>query len=99
MTSFRLPDRADPSIHDVNEQTPERSTRIVRETMSPAFRADEQPDPDDELTRDWWSQTGSNRRPPACKAGALPAELWPRQARNPARRRAPVGAIGGPRKT
>ena len=27
----------------------------------------------------WWSQTGSNRRPPACKAGALPAELWPPQ--------------------
>jgi hypothetical protein len=26
----------------------------------------------------WWSQTVSNRRPPACKAGALPAELWPR---------------------
>jgi hypothetical protein len=34
----------------------------------------------------WWSQTGSNRRPPACKAGALPTELWPRQGsdiRNP----------------
>jgi hypothetical protein len=29
----------------------------------------------------WWSQTGSNRRPPACKAGALPTELWPRQDR------------------
>src|SRR5215813_12986515 len=28
----------------------------------------------------WWSQTGSNRRPPACKAGALPTELWPRSA-------------------
>src|SRR5215212_102278 len=28
----------------------------------------------------WWSQPGSNRRPPACKAGALPTELWPRQA-------------------
>src|SRR5262245_54637260 len=28
---------------------------------------------------DWWSQTGSNRRPPACKAGALPTELWPPQ--------------------
>ena len=28
----------------------------------------------------WWSQSGSNRRPPACKAGALPAELWPRQS-------------------
>ena len=25
----------------------------------------------------WWSQTESNRRPPACKAGALPTELWP----------------------
>src|SRR5690349_22220296 len=22
-------------------------------------------------------RSGSNRRPPACKAGALPAELWP----------------------
>ena len=30
------------------------------------------------LARGWWSQAGSNRRPPACKAGALPAELWPR---------------------
>ena len=25
----------------------------------------------------FWSQSGSNWRPPACKAGALPAELWP----------------------
>ena len=28
--------------------------------------------------QDWWSRTGSNRRHPACKAGALPAELRPR---------------------
>ena len=28
-------------------------------------------------TRAWWSQTGSNRRPHACKARALPTELWP----------------------
>ncbi len=28
--------------------------------------------------REWWSQTGSNRRPEACKATALPTELWPR---------------------
>ena len=28
--------------------------------------------PDEHL---WWRMTGSNRRPPACKAGALPAEL------------------------
>ena len=27
----------------------------------------------------WWSQTGSNRRPRACKARALPTELWPRR--------------------
>ena len=25
----------------------------------------------------WWRMSGSNRRPPACKAGALPAELIP----------------------
>ena len=28
-------------------------------------------------TKVWWSQTGSNRRPQACKASALPTELWP----------------------
>ncbi len=33
--------------------------------------------PCDALRSLWWSQTGSNRRPPACKAGALPTELWP----------------------
>jgi hypothetical protein len=38
----------------------------------------------------WWSQTGSNRRPPACKAGALPTELWPRNAA-PQQRREMVG--------
>ena len=27
--------------------------------------------------KEWWSRTGSNRRHPACKAGALPAELRP----------------------
>lgn len=30
------------------------------------------------LLLEWWSQTGSNRRPEACKATALPTELWPR---------------------
>lgn len=29
------------------------------------------------LMDEWWSRTGSNRRHPACKAGALPAELRP----------------------
>ena len=27
------------------------------------------------VSKGWWSYAGSNRRPPACKAGALPAEL------------------------
>ena len=30
------------------------------------------------VSMSWWSQTGSNRRPHACKARALPTELWPR---------------------
>ena len=33
--------------------------------------------PDTRRPDRWWSQTGSNRRPHACKARALPAELWP----------------------
>jgi hypothetical protein len=32
---------------------------------------------DEIFSADWWSQSGSNRRPHACKARALPAELWP----------------------
>ena len=32
-------------------------------------------------TPEWWRRTGSNRRPPACKAGALPTELRPRRPR------------------
>ena len=31
---------------------------------------------------EWWRQTGSNRRPPACKAGALPTALCPRWSRH-----------------
>ena len=38
----------------------------------------------------WWSRTGSNRRHPACKAGALPAELRPL---------IPVWRNGGPGRT
>ena len=44
--------------------------------------------------RSWWSKTGSNRRPHACKARALPTELLPR-SRSPASRR----RRGGPGKT
>ncbi len=39
----------------------------------------------------WWSQTGSNRRPHACKARALPAELWPRNQKTNAY---PMSVVG-----
>ena len=45
----------------------------------------------DAITRSWWSQTESNRRHPACKAGALPTELWPHSIRNSAKPRRAVG--------
>lgn len=46
-------------------------------------------------TRCWWRMTGSNRRPPACKAGALPAELIPQfTARSLSAARNLVGLVG-----
>src|SRR5918999_1797773 len=36
-----------------------------------------------EASEGWWSQAGSNRRPLACHASALPAELWPLKNRAP----------------
>ena len=51
----------------------------------------------DEQGRRWWSRPDSNRRPPACKAGALPAELrpqsgqiWKRTTSLPEREPAPL---------
>jgi hypothetical protein len=47
----------------------------------------------------WWSQTGSNRRHRACKARALPAELWPQSLRLLAHRlETPLKQSGGPGK-
>ncbi len=43
-----------------------------------------------------WSQPGSNRRPPACKAGALPTELWPRRDPSLAPRRLSTAARAHP---
>ena len=46
----------------------------------------------------WWSRTGSNRRPPACKAGALPTELRPRKAMvGPGRFELPTSRLSGVR--
>src|SRR6516164_8224945 len=43
----------------------------------------------------WWSWSGSNRRPPECKSGALPAELQPlncrsQEAKNPRSQESPA---------
>ena len=43
------------------------------------------------LTTLWWRQPGSNRRHPACKAGALPTELCPRGTSLSTRAQAPFG--------
>ena len=51
---------------------------LVPSLIEPELGATEHDDFQDFLE---WSQPGSNRRPPACKAGALPTELWPRVGR------------------
>ena len=40
--------------------------------------------------KSWWSWSGSNRRPPECKSGALPAELQPLVRINQSR---PIGRL------
>ena len=40
----------------------------------------------------WWSRSASNRRPPACKAGALPTELRPPQSLETAKK-SPSGSL------
>jgi hypothetical protein len=54
----------------------------------------------DTVRSGWWRQTGSNRRPEACKATALPTELCPQLEIPPfgcAERR--CSNHGGPRRT
>jgi integrase len=49
-------------------------------TVGPAWGESGSPfdDEDESAANERWSVPGSNRRPPACKAGALPTELTPR---------------------
>lgn len=46
--------------------------------------------------RIWWSQTGSNRRPEACKATALPTELWPRYEPSGSKKLVGLGGLEPP---
>ncbi len=75
--------QANPFIHDVNQQnaTPLSKRRNWSYEVSSAIS------PECTTLFGWWSQTGSNRRPEACKATALPTELWPRL--NPPRKLIP----------
>ncbi len=55
-------------LHDVQDhhRSKDRSGKLV---ISSSYEK--------KMSKCWWSQTGSNRRPQACKASALPTELWP----------------------
>ena len=83
--------RADAQAALVSETPPPRRARQqapaprFRGTRKHGRRANAAPD-------NGWRRSGSNRRPPACKAGALPAELRPRTpASQPARSGRPTG--------
>jgi hypothetical protein len=66
----RRPDNS--SLHDVTKQAARPNGTCCKPSSLDKRALCRDPE-----VREWWSQTGSNRRPPACKAGALPAELWP----------------------
>ena len=78
-TSSRFHVRSERSpLHDVRQHAiSRRPVHGTRALTRICFLTDEHDKQGDGNHR-WWSQTGSNRRPPACKAGALPTELWPR---------------------
>ena len=69
------------SLHDVKEPSIPHGDPKVQTNM-PSMEG---------IEVRWWRLPGSNRRPPACKAGALPAELSPRASPT---RRAVVGRGG-----
>ena len=74
LEALEMPGR--PFLHDVNRQ-PRIKVR-GGETCRKRDRDPSQP----WARKGWWSQTGSNRRPHACKARALPTELWPHRSRS-----------------
>lgn len=63
-----------PSLHDVKQHAGGETISDAGETVRRTNASWSGP-----CAAPWWSQTGSNRRPPECKSGALPAELWPRR--------------------
>ena len=86
---------AHPAIHHVREQNTENGDQtILRVLHTPNHDSVEEdvflPMPvlcarysAPRRARGWWSRSGSNRRPQACKASALPTELRPRSQLTP----------------
>jgi hypothetical protein len=66
-------------LHDVKHPRPPHGGAKLLEIPSGAGPILRSPPP----RGAWWSWTGSNRRPHACKARALPTELQPREAAAP----------------
>ena len=52
---------------------------LILTVIQPNYRRQNSQNPTSDfcLPGNWWSWSGSNRRPPECKSGALPAELQP----------------------
>ena len=66
--------------HQVHRQRGStRSPSDLHYLPATIFRSSDRSQPSQHQSVKWWRRTGSNRRPPACKAGALPAELRPHQ--------------------
>ena len=79
------------SLHNVNRtgrhsgaEAPRGCKPFLLPWMTAAIARPGPPLPNLAVRLKWWSLSGSNRRPPACKAGALPAELRPHSGVNSA---------------
>ena len=86
--------QANPFIHDVNQQD---ARSFKRRNWS--YEVSTAKCRNNNTAMEWWSQTGSNRRPEACKATALPTELWPRSTNQEAKPIRTQPQSGGPGKT
>src|SRR3984957_8367094 len=77
-----------PAIRPSSRQALARSTKLINCIGKDRSASIDSTPRQDLAVQTWWSQTGSNRRPHACEARALPTELWPRFKT----RRAPEGS-------
>ncbi len=78
----RLPIPQDPSSSSLVIRTRQPNGQTLRTANLVSLHKMMNPEPLDTIRQTaWWSLSGSNRRPSACKADALPAELRPRLSR------------------